>query len=64
MTVVAARRPAKPVPKTPPPCEVCKGTGQVAATVRVGRRHRVVGQQEGMCLSCFGTGTGTGTGTA
>jgi len=40
----------------PAPCEVCKGTGQVAVTVRVGRRHRLVGQQEGMCLSCFGSG--------
>jgi hypothetical protein len=35
---------------------VCKGTGQVAVTVRVGRRHRLVGQQEGMCLTCFGSG--------
>lgn len=53
-----ARRPAIPVPAPaqPPKCSVCKGTGQVALTVRVGRRHRLVGQQEGMCLSCFGTG--------
>lgn len=48
------RRPAKP--EQPPACGVCKGTGQVAVTVRVGRKHRVVGSQEGMCLSCFGTG--------
>jgi DnaJ-class molecular chaperone len=53
-----ARRPASPAPAPaePPKCPVCKGTGQVAVTVRVGRRHRPVGQQEGMCLSCFGTG--------
>ncbi|WNI18706.1 hypothetical protein [Actinacidiphila sp. ITFR-21] len=59
---MAARKPttrtAKPAaPATPPPCEPCDGTGQVAVTVRVGRRHRVVGSQEGMCLACFGTGT-------
>ncbi|MEU6853538.1 hypothetical protein ABZ901_26890 [Actinacidiphila alni] len=48
-------RTTKPA-EQPPACEVCKGTGQVAVTVRVGRRHRVAGQQEGMCLSCFGTG--------
>ncbi|WP_433891293.1 hypothetical protein [Streptomyces sp. CA-111067] len=53
----AARRPAKPAePVQPPPCTVCEGTGLVAVTVRVGRRHRPVGQQEGMCLSCLGTG--------
>lgn len=54
-----ARRPAKPAapPAEPPDCSVCKGTGQVAVTVRVGRSHRTVGSQEGMCLSCFGTGT-------
>ncbi|WP_333770433.1 hypothetical protein [Streptomyces sp. IBSBF 2435] len=45
--------PAEPVPEK---CPVCKGTGTVAVTVRVGRRHRVVGKQDGMCLSCFGTG--------
>jgi DnaJ-class molecular chaperone len=49
-------RPAKPAP-VPEPCEVCEGTGTVAVTVRVGRRHRVVGQQDGMCLTCFGSGT-------
>jgi DnaJ-class molecular chaperone len=53
-----AARPAKPAtPAGPAPCPVCKGTGQVAVPVRVGRRHRVAGQQEGMCLSCFGNGT-------
>jgi hypothetical protein len=56
---VARKTTAKPVPAEPPapdPCEVCKGTGQVAVTVRVGRRHRNVGQQEGVCLTCLGTG--------
>ncbi len=46
--------PAEPVPEK---CSACKGTGTVAVSVRVGRRHRVVGQQDGMCLACFGTGT-------
>ncbi|MFI6695929.1 hypothetical protein ACIBLA_30115 [Streptomyces sp. NPDC050433] len=47
----------KTAPATPPPCEPCKGTGQVAITVRVGRKRRPVGQQDGICLTCFGTGT-------
>ena len=51
-------RPAKSAtPVDPDPCSVCKGTGTVAVTVRVGRRHRNVGQQDGICLSCFGNGT-------
>lgn len=45
--------PAEPAPS---PCAACKGTGTVAVTVRVGRRHHVVGSQDGMCLGCFGTG--------
>ncbi|OAH13423.1 hypothetical protein [Streptomyces jeddahensis] len=45
----ARKRPAKK-------CPVCKGTGEVAVLVRVGRKHRVVGQQNGLCLTCFGTG--------
>ncbi|WP_327291101.1 hypothetical protein [Streptomyces sp. NBC_01198] len=52
-----AARPAKPAAEpVPEKCPVCKGTGTVAVTVRVGRRHRVVGKQDGMCLTCFGTG--------
>jgi hypothetical protein len=56
---MARKTTAKPAPAVPVPvpCEVCKGTGTVAVTVRVGRRHRVVGQQDGMCLTCFGSGT-------
>jgi hypothetical protein len=53
----AARRKTPPPLPAPASCEVCKGTGTVAVTVRVGRRHRVVGQQDGMCLTCFGSGT-------
>ncbi|MGW1022856.1 hypothetical protein ACWD4J_03930 [Streptomyces sp. NPDC002577] len=45
----ARKRPAKK-------CPICKGTGDVAISVRVGRKHRVVGQQNGLCLACFGTG--------
>ncbi|MEV5280750.1 hypothetical protein [Streptomyces sp. NPDC052811] len=46
----AARKPASAE------CPVCKGTGEVPITVRVGRRRRAVGQQNGYCLTCFGTG--------
>jgi hypothetical protein len=28
----------------------------VAATVRVGRKRRPVGQQDGLCLNCLGSG--------
>jgi DnaJ-class molecular chaperone len=37
-------------------CPACKGEGEVARTVRVGRRHREVGQQFGWCLTCNGSG--------
>ncbi|WP_233450428.1 hypothetical protein [Streptomyces acidiscabies] len=50
---MAARKASKPRTK---PCQVCKGTGEVSRTVRVGRKHRVVGQQTGLCLNCFGAG--------
>jgi DnaJ-class molecular chaperone len=53
------RRAKKTAPAKPLPCEPCKGSGQVAITVRVGRKRRPVGQQDGICLTCFGTGTGT-----
>ncbi|MCF3960389.1 hypothetical protein [Streptomyces fuscigenes] len=43
-------------PAEPPVCPSCTGSGQVARTVRVGRRQRVVGQQEGLCLTCLGSG--------
>ncbi|MFE9553662.1 hypothetical protein ACFYOD_09310 [Streptomyces sp. NPDC006703] len=41
---------------TPAECSVCKGTGEVPITVRVGRKRRPVGQQNGYCLTCLGTG--------
>jgi len=49
-------------PKPPPvvengDCKPCGGTGNVPTTVRVGRKRRPVGQQDGLCLNCFGTGT-------
>jgi hypothetical protein len=55
---MAARRKTPPAPPTEPaPCQVCKGSGTVAVLVRVGRPRRVVGSQDGMCLSCLGAGT-------
>jgi hypothetical protein len=51
----ARRRPAKP--PAVPPCEPCKGTGEVATPVCVGRGRRSTGHtQTGLCLTCFGTG--------
>ncbi|MFE3598992.1 hypothetical protein [Streptomyces sp. NPDC059142] len=71
--MAAKRTTTRRTTKTPPPapapvepestpapaeaCETCKGTGSVASTVLVGRRRRAVGQQDGFCLDCFGTGT-------
>lgn len=52
--------PRKTTAPTPPPtdqCPVCKGSGTVAVAVRVGRRRRNVGQQDGLCLTCLGNGT-------
>ena len=52
---------ARPKPAEAKPtagaCSACGGTGEVATTVRVGRKHRQVGQQSGFCLNCLGTGT-------
>jgi DnaJ-class molecular chaperone len=48
---------APKAPSEPIACTACKGSGTVARTVRVGRRHRTVGQQDGLCLACLGTGT-------
>ncbi|WP_434975438.1 hypothetical protein [Streptomyces mesophilus] len=52
---VASKKP-RTDPPAPAKCKPCKGTGEVSRTVRVGRKHRPVGEQTGMCLSCFGTG--------
>ncbi|WBO64930.1 hypothetical protein [Streptomyces camelliae] len=49
-------------PDTAPPaaesgqCPVCKGTGEVSRTVRVGRKRHTVGKQTGLCLNCLGSG--------
>ncbi|MFI6981525.1 hypothetical protein ACIBSV_23420 [Embleya sp. NPDC050154] len=39
-------------------CPDCKGSGQISTTVRVGKGSaaRPVGEQEGLCLTCFGSG--------
>ncbi|MEV8569786.1 hypothetical protein AB0436_30240 [Streptomyces sp. NPDC051322] len=38
-------------------CTTCKGTGEVAVSVRVGRTRRAIdATQTGLCLSCLGTG--------
>ncbi|MDX2402812.1 hypothetical protein NJO91_06705 [Streptomyces microflavus] len=49
--------PPAPAPVEPPSCQPCGGTGNVAITVRVGRKRRPVGQQDGLCLNCLGEGT-------
>lgn len=43
----------------PAKCPTCDGTGEVARTVRVGRKQRPVGQQTGICLACLGSGEAT-----
>ncbi|MEV1026968.1 hypothetical protein [Streptomyces sp. NPDC050264] len=48
---------AKKTPLAPAAaCRTCKGSGEVSVPVRVGRKHRVAGQQTGMCLTCLGSG--------
>ncbi|MET7661038.1 hypothetical protein ABZT45_32025 [Streptomyces sp. NPDC005356] len=37
-------------------CRACKGSGEVAVSVRVGRNRRVAGEQTGLCLGCLGSG--------
>ncbi|WP_197351385.1 hypothetical protein [Streptomyces bathyalis] len=51
--------PATRKPKAPQKCATCKGSGEVSKTVRVGRKRRTVGQQTGLCLTCFGSGEAT-----
>ncbi|MBT2380064.1 hypothetical protein J7E90_22705 [Streptomyces sp. ISL-111] len=56
---MATKRTTKPPKNTPPAsavCSPCDGSGMVAATVRVGRKRRPVGQQDGLCLNCLGSG--------
>jgi DnaJ-class molecular chaperone len=38
------------------PCDPCKGSGLVAQAVRVGRGRQKVGDQQGTCIACWGTG--------
>ncbi|MFD8571415.1 hypothetical protein [Streptomyces sp. NPDC059639] len=52
--MASVKKPA-PAPQSTE-CPTCKGSGEVARTVRVGRKHRVVGQQSGLCLTCLGSG--------
>ncbi|MGP3636847.1 hypothetical protein ACTU45_26410 [Streptomyces sp. 24-1644] len=49
--------PTNPEPTESTACQPCGGNGTVAATVRVGRKRRPVGQQDGLCLNCLGSGT-------
>ncbi|WP_406152605.1 hypothetical protein OH797_18145 [Streptomyces anulatus] len=57
---MATRRTTTKPPKNTPPapvvCSPCDGSGMVAATVRVGCKRRPVGQQDGLCLNCLGSG--------
>ncbi|WP_406251346.1 hypothetical protein [Streptomyces cyaneofuscatus] len=59
-TTKPSKNPA-PAPVEPAPCQPCGGSGNVAITVRVGRKRRPVGQQDGLCLNCLGEGTDPGT---
>lgn len=39
-------------------CPTCKGSGETAIAVRVGRGRRITdNQQTALCPDCFGTGT-------
>ncbi|MFE5174080.1 hypothetical protein [Streptomyces sp. NPDC056634] len=53
---MAAKKQTPPRPPAAKQCGPCKGTGEVPVSVRVGRKRRVVGQQNGLCLTCLGTG--------
>lgn len=58
--MATTKRTTKPTPQPsaePGDCTPCGGTGNVPTTVRVGRKRRPVGQQDGLCLNCFGSGT-------
>ena len=55
---MATRKTTKPpAPVEPVKCQPCSGTGTVPVTVHVGRKRRPVGQQDGLCLNCLGSGT-------
>ncbi|MFD3648123.1 hypothetical protein ACFWUT_01810 [Streptomyces cyaneofuscatus] len=59
-TTKTPKNPA-PDPVEPAPCQPCNGSGMVPITVRVGRKRRPVGQQDGLCLNCLGEGTDPNT---
>ncbi|MGW6207501.1 hypothetical protein ACWF9B_28185 [Streptomyces sp. NPDC055089] len=56
-TTKRTTNPSPPPAAEPGDCKPCGGTGNVPTTVRVGRKRRPVGQQDGLCLNCFGSGT-------
>lgn len=56
---MAAPRRKKPAaaPVEPVKCGTCKGSGEVSASVRVGRGRRATeDRQTGLCLACLGSG--------
>ncbi len=57
MVTVPKRKPAARREPTAQQCTACKGTGEVAISVRVGRKRRsTTDQQTGLCLACLGSG--------
>lgn len=59
MIAMATKKKTASAP-APVACGECHGSGIVPVTVRVGRRRRVAGQQDGVCLACLGTGQSEG----
>ncbi|MEU6174582.1 hypothetical protein ABZ832_22045 [Streptantibioticus parmotrematis] len=59
----ARRRTTKPKVAAPASCPVCKGDGTVSVPVMVGRgkQRRQVAAQDGMCLTCLGSGQSDAT---
>jgi hypothetical protein len=54
---MAARKTTARKPPASAECPVCKGAGEVAIPVKVGRsRRETEDQQLGMCLTCLGSG--------
>ncbi|MEU5163521.1 hypothetical protein AB0G74_28450 [Streptomyces sp. NPDC020875] len=55
---MAARKKTTSKTTTPAPCPECGGAGEIAETVRIGRKRRETGhRQTSMCPGCWGTGT-------
>ncbi|WP_306320522.1 MULTISPECIES: hypothetical protein [unclassified Streptomyces] len=56
MTVPRRKKPTS-APAEPVKCSVCKGSGEVSVSVRVGRKRETTdAQQTGLCLACLGSG--------